>query len=75
LEKRRKTSVKLRIIWSYNTIATISGVARYSQWEGGLGTELPAARGYWGYGDEAPSAGRFLQFFNKNNAFFCIFRV
>jgi len=26
-----------------------------------------------GFGDKAPSVGRFLQFFNKNNAFLYIF--
>jgi len=29
------------------------------------------AKRVWG---QAPIAGRFLQFFNKNNAFLCIFR-
>jgi len=41
---------------------------------GVLGAEPPAAggKGVWG---EAPSARRFLQFFNKNNAFLGMFRL
>jgi len=33
-----------------------------------------AVGGHWGSGGEAPSARLFLQFFDKNNAFLCIFR-
>jgi len=63
-----------------------SGVARISQrrsgFGGDLGAEPPAADGYRGSGlgsleekgsgSVAPSAGRFLKFFNKNNAF-CVY--
>jgi len=38
---------------------------------GGLKTSQPKARGS---GGGASSARRFWQFFNKNNAFLCIFR-
>jgi len=55
------------MVWS-------SGIARNSQWRiGGLGVEpqMPKARGL---GAKPPALGDFLQFFNKNNAFLCIFR-
>jgi len=38
---------------------------------GDLGAKPPSAGGK----SEAPSAGRLLQFFNKNNAVLCIFRL
>jgi len=51
---------------------------------GGLGAEPPAAKRplvVWGFAaggkgvwERGPSVRRFLQFFNKNNVFLCIFR-
>jgi len=43
---------------------------------GGSGGSLGALirRKQGDLGGEASSAGQFLQFFNKNNTFFCIFR-
>jgi len=41
-------------------------------WQG-LGADLQAAGGHWESGSEAPIAGRFLQNFNKNNAFYAYF--
>jgi len=38
-----------------------------------LGTKSRTTGGNQGSGEEAPSAGRFLQFFNKNNIFYAYF--
>jgi len=52
-----------------------SGIARNFQWEiGGFGAEPPDAEGKEVWGAKPPVLGDFLQFFNKNNAFLCIFR-
>jgi len=64
-----------------------SGVASISEWGWGLagfGGGTPAVGGDWrsggfaagskGVWERGPSAGRFLQFFNKNNIYLCIFR-
>jgi len=65
-----------------------SGVARISKWGWGLAgfgggsSSCRRPSGIWGLrrrrqgglGTGGPSAGRFLQFFNKNKVFLCIFR-
>jgi len=63
-----------------------SSVGRNSQWgvrgDYGGGLKPPATGDHWGRGKTpkargsmggSPIAGRFLQFFNKNNAFLCLF--
>jgi len=53
------------MVWS-------SGVTRNGG--GGLGADPPAAEGKEVWGVKPPALGDFfLQFFNKNNAFLCIF--
>jgi len=41
----------------------------------GVGGQAPPRRKQGGLGGGAPSAGRFLRFFNKNNAFLDIFSL
>jgi len=58
-------------------VSDTSSVARNSQWgiwrgSGDKSLQPPQARRT---GSEAPSFRRFLQFFNNNNAFLCIFRL
>jgi len=56
-------------VWGRNSHPP-SGRRRLRVWEQSL--QLPGARGS---GGEDPSAGRFLQFFHKNNTFLYIFRA
>jgi len=53
-----------------------SGVAKICQWGWfwrGMRAQPSVAGGHWRSESQVPSNGRFLQFFNKNNAFLCIF--
>jgi len=75
-------------LWLQKAAGLTSGVARICQWGRGSGTKALAARGWESGGNkssqppEARESGggalsdeRFLQFFNKNNAFLCIYRL